>query len=132
MRKIVFLVLMISGLCAAVFAQEAATDAGSIVGTFRNDKEGTTFIFSGDGKVAMIGDPETARKAMEEERRRGGAVDSEIAADRLTGTWSVRERSVEIRFQEDGKDNKMAMTIVNNDTLRLGFLMFSSEYKRVQ
>ena len=131
MRKIFVLMLTFAGLCGSLFAQNAPADT-RIAGTFRNAQEGTTFVFNADGTVAMIGDPETVRKAMEEERRQGGTVDEGAMTDRLTGTWSIRGKSVEIIFREDGKDNKMTMTIVNNDTLRLGFLMFSSEYRRVK
>ena len=130
MRKIFVVMLVFAGFCGSLAAQTTPVDT-RIIGTFRNDKEGTTFVFNADGTVAMIGDAETVQKAMEEERRQGGTVDEGTMTDRLTGTWSIRGKSVDIIFREDGKDNKMSMTIVNNDTLRLGFLMFSVEYRRV-
>jgi hypothetical protein len=108
-----FFVIMI-GLCVSAFGQNA-TDG--IVGKWRNERERQTFQFNADGTFIMSADGEEVARAMREEQ----AAEGEVWTDHLSGTYTVKGKSVEMLLYADGKAHKMKLTIVNADTLRMYF-----------
>ncbi|MDR1147192.1 MAG: hypothetical protein LBK66_01025 [Spirochaetaceae bacterium] len=112
MRWIFFVLSM--GLCISAFGQN---DGDNIVGRWRNERERQTFQFNADGTFIMSADYEEVERAMREEQ----AGEGEVWTDRLSGTYTVTGKSVEMILSADGGVHKMKMTRVNANTLRMYF-----------
>jgi hypothetical protein len=112
MRWIFFVIMIV--LCVSAFGQNAGND---IVGKWRNEREKQTFQFNADGTFIMSADSEEVARAMREEQ----AAEGELWTDRLSGTYTVTGKSVEMLLYADGKEHRMKLTRVNADTLRMYF-----------